>query len=316
MKSPATPRILVVDDAEKNSRLLVDLLTAKGYRASAVASGEEALARIEADPPDLVLLDVMMPGLSGYEVCERLRAEACHAFLPIVLVTALDPAKERLRGIEAGADDFLSKPINPAELLARVKSLLRVKALHDELLRSRADPGGQGGRTVADGEHDRVVLQLSIVGLHEAPAAEAARRLGELVHRLRAAVDEGRGWIAALDAARALVVFDGADPRKALLVASSLVADARGSPDVGLAAAVTSGPVWVGEAVGMALAIGAPVAAAARLASAAAPGTVLVDAACAGAGSGGARFEPCDATVPDGSFVATWRMVGSGHDPA
>lgn len=130
--------VLVVDDAERNCRLLVDLLTAKGLRASAAASGEEALERIDADAPDLVLLDVMMPGLSGYEVCERLRADPRHALLPIVLVTALDPATERVRGLEAGADDFLTKPINPAELMARVKSLLRVKALHDEVLRLRA----------------------------------------------------------------------------------------------------------------------------------------------------------------------------------
>jgi DNA-binding response OmpR family regulator len=134
-----TAHILVVDDVEKNTRLLADLLTAKGYRASTAGSGEQALEQIDAEAPDLVLLDVMMPGLSGYEVCQALRADPRHALLPVVLVTALDPATERVKGIAAGADDFLSKPINQAELLARVRSLLRVKTLQDEVLRLRAE---------------------------------------------------------------------------------------------------------------------------------------------------------------------------------
>jgi class 3 adenylate cyclase len=131
--------ILVVDDVDKNVRLLADLLTFKGYRVDSAASGEQALACIDADPPDLVLLDVMMPGLSGYDVCRSLRAEPRHALLPVVLVTALDPAAERVKGLEAGADDFISKPINQAELMARVRSLLRIKSLHDEVQRQRAE---------------------------------------------------------------------------------------------------------------------------------------------------------------------------------
>jgi class 3 adenylate cyclase len=95
------------------------------------------LARIEADRPDLVLLDVMMPGMSGYEVCQAIRANPAHSMLPVVLVTALDPAQERARGLDAGADDFLAKPVSQAELLARVKSLLRIKSLYDEVNRQR-----------------------------------------------------------------------------------------------------------------------------------------------------------------------------------
>jgi class 3 adenylate cyclase len=114
-------------------KLLADLLTAKGYTVTAAASGPEALAAIGRAAPDLVLLDVMMPGMSGYEVCRTLRESPATALLPVVMVTALDPAQERIKGIEAGADDFLSKPINQLELLARVRSLLRIKQLHDEL---------------------------------------------------------------------------------------------------------------------------------------------------------------------------------------
>jgi DNA-binding response OmpR family regulator len=131
-------KILVVDDTPQNVKLLADILGAKGYVAITAASGEEGLAKLAAENPDLVLLDVMMPGLSGYDVCKRIRANPDTALLPVVLVTSLDPHQERVKGIEAGADDFLSKPIHQAELLARVRSLLRVKALQDEVRRQAA----------------------------------------------------------------------------------------------------------------------------------------------------------------------------------
>ncbi|MFN0185261.1 MAG: adenylate/guanylate cyclase domain-containing protein [Aquabacterium sp.] len=134
-----TGRVLVVDDVEKNARLLADVLGARGFRTRTALSGEAALALVAEEPPDLILLDVMMPGLSGYDVCRVLRADPRHALLPIVLVTALDPATERVRGLEAGADDFLSKPVNQAELMARVRSLLRIKHLYDEVQRQKAE---------------------------------------------------------------------------------------------------------------------------------------------------------------------------------
>ena len=126
-------KILVVDDTPANVKLLVDVLVAKGFAVTAAVDGEEALAKVAQDKPDLILLDVMMPGLSGYEVCKRLRANPDTALLPVVLCTSLDPQQERINGIEAGADDFLSKPINRPELFARVKSLLRIKTLQDEV---------------------------------------------------------------------------------------------------------------------------------------------------------------------------------------
>jgi adenylate cyclase len=127
-------KILVVDDQPKNVKLLADILTFKGYDVSTAQSGMEALGLIRSALPDLVLLDVMMPGMTGYEVCEAVRADAAIKFLPIVLVTALD-STERVKGLEAGADDFLTKPINQAELLARVRSLLRIKTLYEEVQR-------------------------------------------------------------------------------------------------------------------------------------------------------------------------------------
>src|SRR5881628_3198870 len=128
-------KVLVVDDTPHNVKLLADLLAIKGYAVATATNGEEALAKVASDPPDIVLLDVMMPGLSGYDVCQRLRAHPATALLPIVLVTSLDPQQERIKGIEAGADDFLAKPINQPELFARVRSLLRIKALQDEVRR-------------------------------------------------------------------------------------------------------------------------------------------------------------------------------------
>ena len=125
----ASAKILVVDDTPLNVKMLADVLTFKGYQVVTAASGAEGLAKIESEQPDLVLLDVMMPGMNGYEVCQKIRANPATGMLPVVMVTALDPAQERVKGIEAGADDFLSKPINQPELLARVRSLLRVKEL-------------------------------------------------------------------------------------------------------------------------------------------------------------------------------------------
>jgi len=132
-------RILVVDDTPTNVKLLVDMLTAAGYVVQSAASGAEALQAIAAAAPDLVLLDVMMPGMTGFEVCEKVRADPAIALLPVVLVTALDGKDDRIRGIESGADDFLTKPINKHELLARVKSLLRIKTLHDEVEAQRRE---------------------------------------------------------------------------------------------------------------------------------------------------------------------------------
>jgi class 3 adenylate cyclase len=131
MSAPA--KVLVVDDTPANVKLLGDLLASRGYAVATAATGEEGLAKVASEAPDLVLLDVMMPGMSGYDVCRKLRENPATALLPVVLCTSLDPQQERVKGIEAGADDFLSKPVNQPELFARVKSLLRVKSLQDEV---------------------------------------------------------------------------------------------------------------------------------------------------------------------------------------
>src|SRR2546423_11345444 len=108
-------RILVVDDTPQNVKLLADLLSAKGYEVSTAAGGEQALESIARQPPDLVLLDIMMPGINGYDVCRKIRENPTTALLPVVLATSLDPNQERVKGIEAGAGGFFAQPSNPPE---------------------------------------------------------------------------------------------------------------------------------------------------------------------------------------------------------
>jgi class 3 adenylate cyclase len=129
--------ILVVDDVPANVELLEALLITDGYDVTTAADGHEALDFVAEDEPDLVLLDVMMPGMNGFEVCEQLKAGETTRFIPIVLITALDGIEDKLRGIAAGADDFLTKPFNRQELKARVRSLLRIRRLHNEVEQKR-----------------------------------------------------------------------------------------------------------------------------------------------------------------------------------
>jgi putative two-component system response regulator len=128
-----TATILVVDDLEANARLLERLLTREGHRVLFARDGEEALARVRDDSPDLVLMDVIMPTLDGFETCRRLKSDPDTRLVPVVLVTALQSSEDRVRGLEVGADDFLSRPVVTAELTARVRSLLRIKRFTDEL---------------------------------------------------------------------------------------------------------------------------------------------------------------------------------------
>ena len=126
-------RILVVDDQRANLEMLAGVLTARGYEVLTALDGESALQQVRQGAPDLVVSDILMPQMDGYELCRRLRSDPATTLLPVILVTSLDPLQERVNGIEAGADDFLSKPVNWEELFARVRSLLRIKRLQDEV---------------------------------------------------------------------------------------------------------------------------------------------------------------------------------------
>ena len=139
-----TARILVVDDVEPNVRLLEAKLTLEYYEVLTAMDGQTAIDIASAERPDIILLDVMMPGMDGFETCRRLKADPVTRHIPVVLVTALDGREDKIRGLEAGADDFVTKPIDDVILFARVKSLVRLKAVMDEL-REREESGRRFG---------------------------------------------------------------------------------------------------------------------------------------------------------------------------
>src|SRR6201982_3708393 len=132
------PLVLVVDDLPQNVRLLEAVLSPKGFRVTAASSGTEALDVLGSEHPDVVLLDILMPGMDGYEVCRRIREDPGWASRPVIMITA-SGEQEKIRTIESGADDFVNKPFDQAELLARVRSLVRVKRYHDTIENQAAE---------------------------------------------------------------------------------------------------------------------------------------------------------------------------------
>jgi two-component system, cell cycle response regulator len=143
-----TARVLVVDDILSNVKLLEAKLAAEYFEVLTAFNGEQALARVASDAPDIILLDVMMPGMDGFEVCRRIKSNAKTTHIPVVMVTALDQPSDRVTGLDAGADDFLTKPVDDMSLFARVRSLVRLKMMTDEL-RMREETGQSMGLTDA-----------------------------------------------------------------------------------------------------------------------------------------------------------------------
>ncbi|HYK79389.1 MAG TPA: PleD family two-component system response regulator [Micropepsaceae bacterium] len=143
-----TARVLVVDDILSNVKLLEAKLSAEYFEVITAFNGEQALARVASDTPDIILLDVMMPGMDGFEVCRRIKSNGKTTHIPVVMVTALDQPSDRVTGLDAGADDFLTKPVDDMSLFARVRSLVRLKMMTDEL-RMREETGQSMGLTDA-----------------------------------------------------------------------------------------------------------------------------------------------------------------------
>jgi len=137
--------ILVVDDNEQNRELLVAYLEELQCEVRTAGDGFAALDAVKAKRPDIVLLDVMMPRMSGYQACAKMRADRANAAMPIVMVTALNEVADMERAVDAGADDFLTKPVNKVELLTRIRSLLRVSILQKQLMRSEEEIKRLGG---------------------------------------------------------------------------------------------------------------------------------------------------------------------------
>jgi two-component system, OmpR family, alkaline phosphatase synthesis response regulator PhoP len=147
-----TPVILVVDDNQQNLELLQAYLEDMDCKTLPAHSGAETLEIIDADPPDLILLDVMMPKMSGFEVCRRIKSNPKTADIPVIMVTALNEFGDIERGIDSGTDDFVSKPVNKLELLTRVRTMLKLKHLSDKLERTLAYLGEIEKQTQIDPE--------------------------------------------------------------------------------------------------------------------------------------------------------------------
>lgn len=174
-------QVLVVDDILPNVKVLEAKLAAEYFDVSTAMGGAEALAKMRQQPPDIVLLDVMMPEMDGFEVCRRIKADPLLATIPVVMVTALSDASERVRGLEAGADDFLTKPVNDTALFARVRSLVRMKLTLDEL-RLREETSTQLGvlDTAGDGPDDRARPRMLVVEDDAAQAGAIVNALADV----------------------------------------------------------------------------------------------------------------------------------------
>ena len=170
-------RILVVDDIEANVRLLEAKLSAEYYQVSTASDGPTALAMAASDLPDIILLDVMMPGMDGFTVCKRLKEDPVTRHIPVVLVTALDGRADRIQGLEAGASDFLTKPIDDVMLLARVRSLTRLKLVIDELRQREASGRRMGVIAGAASRLDGLGGRVLIVDDNERQAQRIAAEL-------------------------------------------------------------------------------------------------------------------------------------------
>ncbi|MGE3142245.1 MAG: PleD family two-component system response regulator [Hyphomonadaceae bacterium] len=192
-----TARVLVVDDIEANVRLLEAKLRVEYFEVIGAHRGEEAVQKARREKPDIVLLDVMMPGIDGFETCRRLKSAPETRHIPVVMITALDGREDRLRGLQAGAEDFLSKPIDDVQLMARVKSLLRLKIVTDEL-RAREASGMRLG--VIDEamqpdplEQHRVPSGLALVVDDNARQAERIKAALGVEHRVILLGEDDRG---------------------------------------------------------------------------------------------------------------------------
>ena len=196
--------VLVVDDEEQNRSLLRDPLEARGYEVAEAENGSQALEKIAARPPDVVLLDVMMPQMDGFEVCRRLKTDSKTAHIPILMVTALADRKERLMGIAVGANDFLNKPVDIHDVILRVGNAVYTTQLHDQLQAERekseqlllnilpqpiAERMKLGETTIADSHAEVTVLVADLVGFTSLSAHISPEQVVQLLNEMFSAFD-------------------------------------------------------------------------------------------------------------------------------
>lgn len=187
-----TARVLVVDDILANVRLLEAKLTSEYFEVCTAMNGADALEAVDSFKPDIILLDVMMPGIDGIEVCRRIKTNRQTQHIPVIMVTALDQVEDRVRGLEAGADDFITKPVNDAALFCRLKSLVRLKMLMDELRgRNDAPVMGDASASVIDLAHVETDATIAVVDNRGIIADRIQDALGGM-HRVETLTDPGQ----------------------------------------------------------------------------------------------------------------------------
>jgi two-component system cell cycle response regulator len=187
-----TARVLVVDDILANVRLLEAKLTSEYFEVCTAMNGADALEAVDSFKPDIILLDVMMPGIDGIEVCRRIKTNRQTQHIPVIMVTALDQVEDRVRGLEAGADDFITKPVNDAALFCRLKSLVRLKMLMDELRgRNDAPVMGDASSSVIDLAHVETGATIAVVDNRGIIADRIQDALGGM-HRVETLTDPGQ----------------------------------------------------------------------------------------------------------------------------
>jgi two-component system, cell cycle response regulator len=184
-----TARVLVVDDILANVKLLEARLSAEYFDVLTANSGHEALDVLARERVDLVLLDVMMPGIDGFETCRRIKADAKMRHVPVVMVTALDQPSDKVQGLEAGADDFLTKPVDDVALITRVKNLTRLKVLNDEMLVRTSTSKQFGGNAGDNADWSQAGVNGRILVVDDHP--RSAQRIVEALSRIHSATIEG-----------------------------------------------------------------------------------------------------------------------------
>lgn len=175
-------RVLIVDDERPNRALLEVMLAAEDFLLITAASGEEALAIVASEPPDLILLDVLMPGMGGYQVAAKLKSDGATKHIPVIMVTALDDRDAKMLGLSAGAEDFLTRPVDRVELCIRVRNLLRLKATSDEALAHRDDAMGMVGHELRNLLHG-ILLSASVLA-ENASKSDEGRRMVDGMKRI------------------------------------------------------------------------------------------------------------------------------------